>query len=146
MQSEFSIFSPGRRGVSGPAGHSHRPSVSYPGVTDRPGIGSVESDEPQAEFLLQSARQAPIFAQDFGPSQPEFLSLSPGARTVTRPSVHACSAQSGISETRARVFNAMSHSALLQASSLRWNQLPGVSGWTPQGTSDRTNDRFPNGG
>ena len=116
-----------------------------------PGLTSVESEE--ADFSLQSvhARQAPTFAQDFGPSMPEFLQLSPKSRTVSRPGMHVRGAQSGsIEETRARVLNAMSHSAVFQASSrggggpgsaLRWNQLPGVSGWIPQGT----NDRAPNG-
>ena len=77
------------------------------------------------------ARQAPILnAQDA-----EFLPLSSSSRIVARPRVHARSAQSGsIGETRARVLNAMSHSAVFQASALRWSQLPGVSGaWTPNG-------------
>ena len=112
-----------------------------------PGLTRVESEE--ADFSLQSvhARQAPTFAQDFSPSMPEVLQLSPESRTVSRPGMHVRGAQSGsIEETRARVLNAMSHSAVFQASSrggggpgsaLRWNQLPGVSGWIPQGTNDR---------
>ena len=64
--------------------------------------------------------------------------MSPASRTVVRPGAHVRSVPSrDIGEQRARVFNAMNHSAIFQAaaagqglpgSALRWGQVPGVSG------------------
>ena len=62
---------------------------------------------------------------------------------VVRLGAHVRSVQpSNVEDRRARVFNAMAHSATFQAASasfargpssaLRWSQLPGVSGqWAP---------------
>ena len=109
-----------------------------------PGLGpdTVQSQEAGVSLQSVNVRQASSPAQDF--CQSEFLPLSPSSRTVTRPGMHVQSAQpSSIEDRRARVFNAMSHSASFQAASvagrgpssaLRWSQLPGVSGqWAPNG-------------
>ena len=100
-----------------------------------PGLGALESQNSSADFSLRDtvsdARQVSFVEES---SQVGFLPLSPVSRTVARPA-HARSR--GIGEQRARVLNAMNHSAVFQAASagrglpgsaLRWGQVPGVSG------------------